>query len=59
MQSQDIVAARYCKTVKFIEEPTLKELGCQLKFLSTQLQKLVQHDRDFDLDFSDEDEQCG
>merc|ERR1719356_1301118 len=44
-----------CKTIKFVEEPNLENLGCQLKSLISWLPEIVAHEEDFDLDLSSED----
>jgi len=42
-----------CKTVKFVEEPSLVELGCQLKVLNFWHPAMAGHTQDFDLDLSE------
>merc|ERR1712066_422528 len=48
-QSQGSLEVALCKTVKFIHQPSLKQLGDQLHLLSMWLNGMESHAEDFDL----------
>eukprot|EP00747_Dinoflagellata_sp_TGD_P038872 gnl/TRDRNA2_/TRDRNA2_139931_c1_seq3.p1 gnl/TRDRNA2_/TRDRNA2_139931_c1~~gnl/TRDRNA2_/TRDRNA2_139931_c1_seq3.p1 ORF type:complete len:114 (-),score=25.54 gnl/TRDRNA2_/TRDRNA2_139931_c1_seq3:70-411(-) len=43
-----------CKTVKFMDDPSVEELGNQLSILSSWLRKLAKHPEDVDTTVGDE-----
>merc|ERR1712007_289881 len=40
-----------CKTVKFVPDPTVEILGCELTMLTRWMQDIVDHNGDFDFVF--------